>query len=164
MSDRLDPIRHPWNYCPQCGAEGTNDPEGGGNAKCFHCGKCFFIECLDSPHERYQAEIDALRQRAETAEQERDDAIAMRDAVNRAKAPVSAEELGLAEMRAAVAEAERDAALQRCPIGYDHSATWRCYAVWLCDLVMDAIPESWPMWMHRPFMWVIMRVEERGSR
>lgn len=44
---------------------------------------------------------------------ERDEALAMRDAIAEAKAPASAEVVGQAEMRAATAEAERDAALQR---------------------------------------------------
>lgn len=38
--------QHPWKFCPACGAAG-NDYEGGGNALCFHCGACPYLECAD---------------------------------------------------------------------------------------------------------------------
>lgn len=34
-----------WNYCPKCGAQGTNSHERGGSETCWHCGACHFVEC-----------------------------------------------------------------------------------------------------------------------
>jgi hypothetical protein len=53
MHDRFDvqqpgpATQHSWRFCPNCGKGGSNTEAVGGNARCWHCVACNYVDCSD---------------------------------------------------------------------------------------------------------------------
>ena len=48
----------------------------------------------------------------------------------------------------------------KCPFGYDsHPATWRCFVVFAAAVVIEMVPETWPLWVSKPAMKIIEWVD-----
>lgn len=49
----------------------------------------------------------------------------------------------------------------RCPFGYDHPATWRCFAAGFIDWLM--LFEHWPGWVELKLMQMLVWLEDKDE-